>query len=164
MMGYLVEHGSPYLVFQVVRIETHLEMRDSIDHDAIGKRSPVVTRALEQGHALVDPEKIPLVGWRPVLDYDMEVVQSFQNPRGQTFQGTIDHGLEFGSIHLRIESRIGREGSGFYRTSSEEGDHRGSGEEHPGDHVFETTPAKPDGLDEIPRPGDRDHITGDLHQ
>jgi hypothetical protein len=34
----------------------------------------------------------------------MEVVQPFENPRGQTFQGAIYDGLELDSIHHRIES------------------------------------------------------------
>src|SRR3990172_12268847 len=53
MMGYLVQHGPPDLVFEVVSAQTHLQVRNAVDHDAIGKGTPVVTRALEQGHPLI---------------------------------------------------------------------------------------------------------------
>lgn len=72
----------------------------SEDDDAIGKSTKVIAGAIRKSDALVYAQNLAEVGRWFVLDYDVEIVDLFEDPLGERFKYLVDGCFELGWIHL----------------------------------------------------------------
>jgi hypothetical protein len=98
VVGELVQDGAAHFEAQLLRGQAHGEVGPHEDGDGVGHGAEVVDSAFEQRDAGIEAEQagafgIVLLG-RPVLDDDLEVVDSGDYPGGQLGEGLVDPPLE----------------------------------------------------------------------
>ena len=98
MMTEFVEHGLSYLRFQILRAQAKGEVLASEDDDPVWHCTEIVIPPAEVD-TFVDPEYVPQLGGRVLLDYNNEIVDLGDNPLRKFLEGAVDHLLEFSPSH-----------------------------------------------------------------
>jgi len=100
MMTEFVENGLSYLRFQILLAQAKGEVLASEDDDPVWHCTEIVFPPAEV-NTFVDPEHVPQLGGRVLLDDHNEIIDLGDNPLGKCLEGAVDQFLEFSPSHRR---------------------------------------------------------------